>query len=727
MSTRTPPCLALLSVLCFTTEVHTQVAPSNAPAITTETAAIARLRDLFYRQDYVGGADEGAPLSRRFPKSREVLAWRLVHMTRADGPDEALKSADSMITANRRDAWGWFAKSIALQYRSDATAAPIALAASLEAYKRLPSHTDVQWVRAFTLSNNQQAPWALALLDSLAHKRPLTADQQVLYADALFTTARMGGKVNTAKVDSAIAIYERVRASSPNNASAYAHAASTLIGGGRSRADAYNLAKRAVEIEPAARAHHLVLWDVIRVQKDRTDSSRYAETLADAETLLRLRGHSAIVMYGVSGEMGDIGQPDRQRTLEDRVLTEFPHTASAEWVLIYRSRRLAAARRDSANHDTTLATRYKQSVWAFVDRHEHLRPNLLGESYLNLFFLMDSTTPPDTVLRVVRGMVKYEQLNPHTTFAAGAVMLADRRIALPEAEQIARAGLQAAKKMIASRRSSYETIGDYQHALDYYNSLMYDAIGWVYYREGRVADAERELTQARDLEPRNALALVHLGDIARSKNDLAAAERSYMKAALVQGYGGAMGKAALRALYVRRTGSDANYDTYLASIEDTDRAARKSDIAASKIANPTPLKAFSLTSLDGEVITPKSLQGKVAVINLWGTWCGPCVAEMPEFQKLSEKYAGDSSVRILTIDKDDDVSAFRKWMIAKKYTFTTLLDDGFTARAGILSWPTTWFVDPDGHVTYVKRGSSEKLVEEFGWRIESLRRPATVP
>ena len=48
---------------------------------------------------------------------------------------------------------------------------------------------------------------------------------------------------------------------------------------------------------------------------------------------------------------------------------------------------------------------------------------------------------------------------------------------------------------------------------------------------------------------------------------------------------------------------------------------------------------FTLAGLDGRKVNLKSLRGKVVMIDFWATWCGPCLAELPEVQKLIETYA----------------------------------------------------------------------------------------
>lgn len=51
------------------------------------------------------------------------------------------------------------------------------------------------------------------------------------------------------------------------------------------------------------------------------------------------------------------------------------------------------------------------------------------------------------------------------------------------------------------------------------------------------------------------------------------------------------------------------------------------------------------------------------------------------------------------------------------------MDDGYVQTAGIKGWPTTWFVDGDGYIQFVKLGGGRDshLEEEFAWRVEALR------
>lgn len=708
---------------------HTAMAQGDRPATATldvQTAAIAHARALYFEMDYEGLASDAAKSLSRFPSSRRLAAWHVAGLARSDRPIEAARATDRLLAANRNDPWGWFARALVFEYASESATSADALAASAEAYRRAPRDADVIWLRASILSTNGKAAEALALIDSTAARGPLPQELKTLRASAMYSLAASGPKVDAARRDSAIALFQAAQRADSTDASAFTFAASRLLGMGRN-ADAYTSAKRGVVLSPNALAAHQWLWRAIDGMKDRSQAARDSEALADVDTLVRARGNEPTVLLAASDQFSTRRRPEEARRLGDELISSFPTSRSAEWVLVNRYRALDKERRDTSAHDSTATEQYRAALWAFLDRPTHVSDRLVGDAYRQLFYLTDSTANADTLLRIVRGMVKYEGINPHIVYADGAIRLAQRGRDFTEAERIAHDGLAAGRARIDQQKNIYETVGDYARAQDWMASFMFDALGVVYMYEGKLDAAAKQLEHAHELSSDNSKVLYHLGQLAERRHRVADAERDYIKGSLISAPGENPNRAALKRLYQATRGSLDGYDAFLAGLAETDRAARKADILKSRAAKPTALASFRLRGVDGRTLSLDSLRGKILVINAWGMWCGPCVAEMPELQKLASQYAADSSVRILTIDNDPNTDELRTWLAKKGYTFTTLLDDGYLGRSDLHVFPTTWFVDPRGRKVFTKTGSSEHLAEEFAWRIEAIRTAPVVP
>ena len=132
------------------------------------------------------------------------------------------------------------------------------------------------------------------------------------------------------------------------------------------------------------------------------------------------------------------------------------------------------------------------------------------------------------------------------------------------------------------------------------------------------------------------------------------------------------------------------------------------------------LKTFSLKGLDGKTLSAEDLKGKVAVINVWGVWCSPCVKEMPQIQKLYDKYKADAHIAIVTIDSGDGTGILKSFLAGNKYTFPVLLESEYFPKSEVTAYPTTWFIDREGKIAFTKVGRTIDLENEFEWRIQAL-------
>ena len=106
---------------------------------------------------------------------------------------------------------------------------------------------------------------------------------------------------------------------------------------------------------------------------------------------------------------------------------------------------------------------------------------------------------------------------------------------------------------------------------------------------------------------------------------------------------------------------------------------------------------FVLQSLGGPTRKLSNYRGKVVLVNLWATWCPPCIAELPVLEEVAKSYA-DKGLVILAVAGDEDPQAVRDFLATKPVSFEVLFDpDGVIGtRYGITGYPETFFVDRQG-------------------------------
>lgn len=139
-----------------------------------------------------------------------------------------------------------------------------------------------------------------------------------------------------------------------------------------------------------------------------------------------------------------------------------------------------------------------------------------------------------------------------------------------------------------------------------------------------------------------------------------------------------------------------------------------------------PLEPFSMTAVDGSVVTSGDLQGHVVVLSSWATWCGPCVAEYPRIRELRGRYAGDPRVSLWAVNPglgDDTVQAMRAFVKNRGWDVPAAFDQGQVARSiGISSVPAVAILDQAGHVRIIHSGydGGEDLVGNLSKEIRVL-------
>lgn len=142
---------------------------------------------------------------------------------------------------------------------------------------------------------------------------------------------------------------------------------------------------------------------------------------------------------------------------------------------------------------------------------------------------------------------------------------------------------------------------------------------------------------------------------------------------------------------------------------------------------------FKASNMNGEEFNLENLRGKVVVVNLWGTFCEPCVQEMPKLNALVEKYKNKSVVFLApAVDAKEALNGF-----LQKHPFSyQVLPDSFgiisqyspkkkggaEAKSGSFTMllPTHLIIDKDGTVFKHFWGFSETTDKEISTAIDEL-------
>ncbi len=145
-------------------------------------------------------------------------------------------------------------------------------------------------------------------------------------------------------------------------------------------------------------------------------------------------------------------------------------------------------------------------------------------------------------------------------------------------------------------------------------------------------------------------------------------------------------------------GTDQGWRAYLARIDS--RAKPESAEVATWDTKNTELAEFDLTDLEGRKWSAADLKGKVAFINFWATWCGPCRLELPYVQKLREQLKDRKDVLVLTLNIDEEVGVVEPFVKENKYKFPVLLGQAYADSQGVNSIPRNWVISSNGKIVF---------------------------
>ncbi len=130
----------------------------------------------------------------------------------------------------------------------------------------------------------------------------------------------------------------------------------------------------------------------------------------------------------------------------------------------------------------------------------------------------------------------------------------------------------------------------------------------------------------------------------------------------------------LQSIYISEKGSDAYLGAYLDSLQKNVQATLAEELKTKMLDETAP--AFSLKDINGKEVKLSDFSGKIVVLDLWATWCIPCIASFPAMQLMVKKHPEVAFLFIDVEEQDANPLAKVKSFIEKRnYPFIVLIDE----------------------------------------------------
>ena len=130
---------------------------------------------------------------------------------------------------------------------------------------------------------------------------------------------------------------------------------------------------------------------------------------------------------------------------------------------------------------------------------------------------------------------------------------------------------------------------------------------------------------------------------------------------------------------------------------------------------------IGLKDLQGNLVTAKSLKGKVVIIDFWATWCVPCKDELPVLEKLYSRYK-DRGLVIIAVSVDKDLAKVRRFLKKMQLTLPVVHDGDHqvSGRYKPPRMPSSYVADQNGIIRHVHGGYRAGDGAKFEREVEAL-------
>jgi peroxiredoxin len=136
---------------------------------------------------------------------------------------------------------------------------------------------------------------------------------------------------------------------------------------------------------------------------------------------------------------------------------------------------------------------------------------------------------------------------------------------------------------------------------------------------------------------------------------------------------------------------------------------------------------FSIKDEHGKTIKLSDYRGKAVFLNFWGTWCTPCIEEMPEMEILYQRLK-DRKFQMIAVSVDNDWETVKEFYKKYNLTLPSVLDPGHQVANlyKVYKYPETFLIDANGYVvkhTWVERWADPRnmaIVEDLVRKADNI-------
>lgn len=752
--------LFILLTIVFTSSLEAQ---TKFTASNNVKAELKRVQNLYFKRDFNNGSELAKKLIEKYPDSVVLKAWYVLNLARGDNNKLSLTYAENLVKQYGENEWTLLALTTAQSFHKRQK--------SLESGEKLikiaPTNEEAILTYSFALYQNGKDKEAVEWLEKSKNNVRDKVRFLTQLAMSTYYDEKKKDKGDTKKAFDLFAQAVKINPLSVNANYFYG----TYLTYVNRFDEALPYLKKAASLSPLGSNITEKYWQAIESQTNKTDEQKKAgleraitqhltNTKNSPEALLAAWSkYQDLTGWKEAAKSEDVKKRDY---FEKQILDKYPNTKFDEAILYTQIRSAYAkyfSKEDEIKWREILFKRKSKRTpeeakffekyqekneileaeqialrRAYLKRPKHFNKDYLGNVYLNQFYQLanQKETTEQELGDLLKGSSENNKnyLGNLNSYIASVLLIRQKMqpdsVLAKDAEKYARRGLEEAENKVKELSKDAKADQIYEIKLSPTNILAN-----VLLTNENLDDAEKFLLKAsqmkvednpRSLEYDHNFTEELWAKFYTAKKNWAKAEGLYLKTA---GDDEDATRETFEKFYEKKTGKKDGFTEYFAEIQNKLKVVAKEKVTQTRIKNAKEIIPFTLKTLDGKPFYSDELKGKVVVINIWGVWCGPCVAEMPELQKLHEKYKDDKDVAVLTLDTGDKLETVKKLIAEKKYTLPVLIDENYIDKLpqfeNYLTYPTTLFIDKSGKVSFVVVGATTDLIENFSWRIDILK------